>query len=110
MTETLTIQILNAPKVFAEFTGGLNDALNFGFSYVEAEDRMVAYVMVSPRMALRILREIQESILDPEDEILGTLWTAKLVCSIKVKDDRIVFVNEPLSTALMLELKPEQIG
>ena len=107
MTDALTLEILKTPKVYAEFSGELNDALNFGFSYVESEDHMVSFVLVSPEMALRILREIPETTLDPDQEILGKLWTADLLCSRKVKEDRIMFANEPLSTALTLQLKPE---
>jgi len=104
MTDSLVVQILNAPKTSADFSGDMADALNFGFSYVESEDHMVAYVLASPSTVLDILRTVEESMLNPDQEIVGDLWTAKLLCSKKVPDSRIIFVNDFLSTALLLDL------
>lgn len=99
----LTHQILNAPKISAEFSGSLSDALNFGFSYVESEDHMVSYLLASPKTVQRILREQDESVLDPDQESIGHLWTAKLLCSKKVQESRIIFANESLLTVLLLD-------
>lgn len=99
----LICQILAAPRVMADFSGNLSDALNFGFSYVESEDNMVAFLVASPNTVLKILREIDEAVLDPDDKALGTLWTAKILCSKKLPENRVIFANESLLTVLLID-------
>jgi hypothetical protein len=109
MTESLTDSVLTQEdgRSVADFAidAGLNDALNFGFSYIEAEDdAVVAFVMASPDTALRILREIREATLEPEGTFVGRLWTARLLVSKRLRDERIIFANEPLTVILDLNL------
>jgi len=103
---SITHQILNiSDRAVVDFPSeSLGDALNFGFSFVESEDNMVAYVLVSPAMALRILREIKESTLSPNGEILGGLWTSNLIVSSKIRDNRIIFANHGLTVVLVMDL------
>ena len=104
---SITHQILNiSDRAVVDFPSeeSLGDALNFGFSFVESEDNMVAYVLVSPAMALRILREVKESTLNPNGEILGGLWTSNLIVSSKIRDNRIIFANHSLTVVLIMDL------
>jgi hypothetical protein len=95
-------------KAVAEFPGKgtLRDMLNFGFSYVETEDNMVTHILAYPSVILKILRVMPEAELDPEGEVLGSLFTAKLLSSKKVKENRIVFANEQQTVVLVL-ITPE---
>ena len=105
--DALVLKILNAPRMHTEFSGDLREALNCGFSYGESEDHMVSYVLGSPVQILQIIRSIEETTLNLEQGFIGDLWTAKMLCSKKVPDNRVIFANESLLTILSLDIVAE---
>jgi hypothetical protein len=103
----LNIQdILNCPgKHQLLFSGeNLEDALSCGFSYVEAEDHVVFYVIGNGRTVKRIICQVPDSEIDPWDEFIGSLWTSKLAVCNRLKDTQILFANETGSVVLMLNI------
>lgn len=78
---------------------GVEDALNFGFRYMESQDHVVEAVVVCPALAKRVFAEVDDSVLDPSDDHIGTVWTAKLIISKKVGPKQILFVNTTHSVA-----------
>jgi len=92
--------ILDAP--FGE--GALNDALGFGFSYVEQKDHFVEYIVADPKIMKRIFSEIHDSEIGTDKDYIGNLWTAKLLVSRKVKENHLIFSNKNFSTVLDLSL------
>ena len=102
--------ILTSPdKMHTTSLMTVKDALEFGFSYVENQDHMVRYVVVGPEMLKKIFKEIDESTVDPIGEKMGTLWSADILFSRKISDNRIIFSNFELKTVLVLDLKPNKI-
>jgi hypothetical protein len=88
--------------------GELSDLLSFGFSFVEHEDHCVEYILVSPTMAKRIIQEIEEITLTIETNYLGFLWTAHVILTDKINDDRIIFANKDYSVVLDLNTRTTQ--
>lgn len=86
------------------FEKSLENALNFGFSYLEQEDHIVEYIVTNARTMKRIFGEISESIIKPENEIIGELWTAKLLISNKLLDSQIIFSNSTFSIVIDIDL------
>jgi len=83
----------------------LEDALSYGFSYVETEDHFVSYLVTNGRVMRNIVREMHDVEINPEDESIGILWTSKLMVSNKLKDNQIIFSNESGSMTLLLTIK-----
>lgn len=113
MNTEATHRILNsAYRAYTEVPGGgsVADALNFGFSYVESQDHFVEYVVANPVMMHKILREVSDARLEPDDNKIGKLWTANLVVSRKVKNDRLVFSNGGHTAVLFLDTDPNKSG
>lgn len=112
MNSEIPHKILNSNyRAYTDLPGegsGVLDALNFGFSYVECQDFIVEYVVANPSMMKAILSKIPDSALDPDDTKIGTLWTADLVVSKKVKDDQLVFSNGGHTAVLFLNTAPEK--
>jgi len=102
MTNTLVSDVVHSKaKIQVEFKGEtLEDALNFGFSYLESEDHIVQYIVVNSKTMKRIFGEINDSILKPKGESLGELWTAKLLLSNNLKDSEIFFSNNTFSAVI----------
>ena len=90
------------PSYFGE--GELGDILSFGYAYVEQEDHFVDYVVASPLIVKKIIREIDETILTVDSPYIGFLWTGKIFISDKVKNDHIIFSNTGFSVVLDLNL------
>lgn len=84
--------------------GTIEDMTQFGFSFVEAEDNYVAYVLAHPTRMKDILCGLSDSVLDPDKEGIGHLWTAKLIATKKFKENTIVFSNLDMSVVLILEI------
>ena len=93
---------LERPSYFGP--GELSDILSFGFSYVEHEDHCVEYLLVSPRMAKRIIQGIDAITLTIDTDYLGFLWTAHVILTDKIDDNTIVFSNKDYSVVLNLNL------
>lgn len=81
----------------------LKDAINLGFAFVESEDHMVRYIVTNPKMMQKILSNIKDAVLDPNQEILGRLATAELILSRRVKGKRILFSDSDSTTVLVLD-------
>lgn len=98
-------------KVSMDFPGQgtLFDVLSFGFAYVESEDHFVDYVVANRHTAKRIFAEINDSevSLSPGGGV-GTLWTARLMVSDKLRDRHIVFSNSTLTVVLNLNVDPDR--
>ena len=95
-------------RVSLDFSGdGLHDALCFGFSYMESEDHMVNYIAANGRVMKNILL-LPEAVLNPDQESIGELWTAKLLVSNKLNDRRILLSNDEFSTIINLNLNPNK--
>lgn len=92
----------NIPSYFG--TGELSDIMSFGFSFVEHADHCVEYILASPVMALKIIREIDAFVLTAGSEHIGELWTAELFVTNRIKDDSIIFSNNDKSVVLDLNL------
>jgi hypothetical protein len=86
----------------------LKDALNFGFSYIESEDHVVEYIVVNAKVMKKIFIAIPDSIIRPNEESIGELWTAKLLLSEKMPDSQILFSNNTFSAVINLNLNPNQ--
>lgn len=113
MYENKAFEILqSADRAYADFPGdgSLNDKLSFGFSFIESHDHLVEYIIANSKMMQRILVEIPEAKLNPTQESLGQLWTADLLTSEKIKDNRVVFSNGGSTAVLFLETNPHKIG
>lgn len=90
--------------------GNLNDVLSFGFSYVEHEDYMVAYVAARPDLMKQIFAQVPDSEIDMYEGYIGKLWTANLIVSDRVKKDHVMFSNADITVALDLNVNPNKIG
>ena len=84
--------------------GTIEDMIQFGFSFIEAEDHYVAHLVAHPRRMKDILCGLSDSVLDPDSEGIGQLWTAKLIVSKKVKENTIMFSNSDMSMVLILDV------
>jgi hypothetical protein len=92
-------------KVRVSFkANSLKDALNFGFSYLEHEDHVVHYIATNPTVMKKLFIEMPESVLNPDQEFIGELWTAKLLVSKRLKDDEIILSNQVFSAVIDLNL------
>lgn len=81
----------------------VEDALAFGFSYMEAQDHLVEIVVASPMMMKRILAESDAELYPAEDSI-GSIRTAKLLVSSKLNDRQIVFANSTISAVIDIDM------
>jgi hypothetical protein len=93
---------LNKPSYFGE--SELGDILSFGFSYVEHEDNYVEYIIASPVLARRIIREVDSAELIGDEEYFTKIWTAKLLVTNKIPDTEVFFSNTDFSVVLELDL------
>lgn len=84
----------------------ISDIMNFGFSYIEHEDHIVEYIVSNSTIMKKIFGEVNDSVLKPEGESIGELWTAKLLLSNKLKDKEIIFSNNIFSVVINLDLNP----
>ena len=98
-------------RVHADFPhrGTINDVLSFGFSFIESQDHIVEHVVANPYMTKQIIKEIDEFVLDPETESIGKIWTADLIVSNKLSDQRIVFSNNGHTAVLFLSVDPNKM-
>lgn len=87
----------------------LSDILSFGFSFVEHEDHCVEYLLVSPYTAKRIIKEIDALNLLVDEDFFGFLWTAKVVLTDKISDNRVVFANRDNSVVLDLNINKMEV-
>lgn len=87
----------------------LKDSLNYGFAYIEQEDHIVEYIVANNRLMKRILGEIPDSVLKPEKQFIGELWTARLLLSEKLFDSQILFSNSVFSVVINLNLNPKEV-
>ena len=96
-------------KTCLDYKGNsLRDALNLGFSYIEQHDHVVHYIIGNGKIMKKIMAEIPESVLDPDDDQIGELWTAKLLLFNKLPSSQIVFSNTNSSMILNLNLTPAE--
>jgi hypothetical protein len=109
MTNTLVSDIVySKARVRVEFKGEtLKEALDFGFSYFDSEDHIVEYVVANAKILKRIFGEIGDSVLKPQNDSLGQLWTAKLLLSDRLNDSEIFFSNNTFSAVISLNLNPD---
>lgn len=84
----------------------LDDALNFGFSYIEQQDHIVEYIVANNKVMKEILGKIEDSILKPEYKSIGELWTAKLLLSNKLSDRQLLLSNSEFSVVIDIDLNP----
>ena len=112
MTNNLVSDVTHSKaKIQVEFKGEtIKDALNFGFSYLESEDHIVEYVMANGKILKKILGEITDSVLKPQGNSMGELWTAKLLFSNKLDDSEIFFSNNTFSAVIHLNLNSDCEG
>jgi regulator of extracellular matrix RemA (YlzA/DUF370 family) len=82
----------------------LKDAINFGFSYVGSNDRLVSYVVANSSLMKDILKTVPESVIKLEDGFLGEMWTAKLVVSDRLNGDRMLFSDDNYLSVIDLHL------
>ena len=87
----------------------LEDSLNYGFAYIEQEDHIVEYIVANNRVMKRIIGEIPDSVLKPEKQFIGELWTARLLLSGKLYDSQILFSNSVFSVVINLNLNPKEV-
>jgi hypothetical protein len=86
----------------------LENALNFGFSFLEQEDHIVEYVVTNAKTMKKIFGEIPESVLKPDGETIGLLWTSKLLLSDKLADSHIIFSNSSYSIVIDIDLNSDE--
>lgn len=95
-----TKNVLKSPGVTLE------DAINFGFSYVEHKDCIVEYIVSNKRIMKRIFGEIADSKVNPEHGSIGALWTAKLLLSDRLSDKHLIFSDSQFSAVIDIDLYP----
>lgn len=101
MTKTSHSIINSKTKIVIKcYEKTLNDILNFGFSYLEQSDYIVEYIVTNSVTMKKIFGDIPDSILSPERESIGILWTAKLLISNKLSNSQIIFSNSTFSIVL----------
>jgi hypothetical protein len=99
--------ICSKSKVSLDFKGpDIQEAMKFGFSYIEFEDHVVQYI-VANRRTMKTILGISDSVLSPERDSIGELWTAKLLIYDKLMDSQIVFSNNTFSAVVNLNLNPK---
>jgi len=81
----------------------VSDALLFGFSYMESRDHIVEYVIASPEMIKRIFAEIPDSKVNPSEEALGSVWTAKLLISDRLTKNQLLLSNCTYSAVVKVD-------
>jgi len=87
----------------------INDALSFGFSYIEYQDHIVESVVASPKIVRKIFKEIDDATIEPENQSIGKIWTASLIVSKKISDKYIVFSNGGHTSILFLRINTNKI-
>jgi hypothetical protein len=107
----ITVKVMSSERTRMSFPGQgtIRDFVQFGVSFVESEDHFVTYVLAHPNVMKNLLCEFQDSILDPDGEILGKLWTADLISTKKLKENQMIFSNQEMSVVLLLDI-PYQDG
>lgn len=106
MESDLVFNLLNseeAKRIEFPGEGNILEFLSFGFSYIEQEDTFVKYVLSNPLMVKRVLVEIPDSELDPDNIRVGKVWTADLLVSKKIRGQRVIFSSADLRTVLVLD-------
>jgi len=106
MESDLVFRLLNskeAKRIEFPGEGDITDFLSFGFSYIEQEDTFVRYVLSNPLMIKRMLTEIPDSELDPDNIKIGKIWTADLLVSKKIRGQRVILSSGDLNTVLVLD-------
>ena len=104
MMHTADNIICSGNRVTVDFTGdNLQDALCFGFSYIESEDHITNYIVANKKIMKNIL-SLPDSVLEPSIDSIGVLWTAKLLVSNKLKDNHIIFSNNSFSAVVNINL------
>lgn len=83
---------------------GMIDVLGFGFSYIEHEDEVVTYVVMTPKIMKQAFVEVPDAKVTVCNGSIGQLWTAKLLVTDKIKDDHIYFSNEDHTKVLDLDV------
>lgn len=54
----------------------------------------------------KIFAEVADSMVNPEADSIGELWTAKLLLSRKLSDKQILFSNNSFSVVINLNINP----
>lgn len=110
-SDVLTDIFSSESKVTVDFPGegSLDDILSFGFSYIEHEDFMVAYVAANPEMMKKIIAH-SDAQIQMRQGFIGRIWTADLIVSNKVRKNHIMFANGDTSVVLNLNVYPNKIG
>ena len=107
MNEVISNIIYTKTKVSISCPGKtIEDAINFGFSYIEHEDHIVQYIVANKKLMKRIFADINDSVLDPDKMAVGGLWTAKLLLSNKLLDSQIIFSNSEYSVVIDIDINP----
>jgi len=82
----------------------LGDVMNYGFSYIEHEDHIVEFIVANNKTMKDIFGQVQDSVLKPNGEFIGDLWTAKLLLSDKLQDQQVIFSNNTFSIVINLDM------
>lgn len=103
--------IYSKAKIYMYCKGGetLEDSLNYGFAFIEHEDHIVEYIVANNHLMKRVFGEVFDSVLKPEKEFIGELWTAKLLLSNKLFNSQILFSNNIFSVVINLNLNPKEV-
>jgi hypothetical protein len=103
--QTISDVMYSKAKVKVDFAGtNITDALNFAFAYFDSEDHIVEYIVANGTVMKKVIGEIKDSVLNPEGQSLGELWTAKLYLSNKLKNNEMFFSNNTFSVVINLNL------
>ena len=87
---------------FSENNCEIEDFIRFGFSFIEQEDHLLEYIIASPVTIRKLIRQIEDFNFCIDQSFLGTLWTAKIIMTDKIKDSQILFSNKDFSVILNL--------
>lgn len=87
--------------------GSLEDAMNFGFSYIEHKDHIVEYIVANKYVMKRVFEEVSDSEVNPEYGSIGNLWTAKLLLSDRLSDKQLLLSNSQFSVVIDIDLHPK---
>jgi len=97
------ILTFKAKEVITFKNSNINEAMKFGFSYMESEDHIVHYIVANSNNMKKILGNVEDSKIKIEKDSIGELWTAKLLISDKLNDDHILFSNNIFSAVVNLQ-------
>jgi hypothetical protein len=105
----LVFDIMHSKNMaYHDFSGkDLDDAMHYGFAYVESEDNYVKYVAANSFYMKKILVEMPDAELSPDPVSIGSLWTSRLLVSNKIKNHVIVFSNEHHTCVLNVNVNKE---